>query len=132
MSVSGLEATADGIMQFEGWFNHDRGIPAMSYRNRNPGNIEQMGKKVVYPSLVDGYAALLRDLRDKFTGNNVHGLGPDSKLSDLMAIYAPAGDSNPVVAYTHFVANWITLATGKETTPDTRLGDIWTGGTLDA
>ena len=127
--ISGLEATADALMQFEGWFIHDHGVPSMSYRNRNPGNLETNGQKRVYTSLVDGYSDLLRDLKAKFTGLNSHGLGPNSKLSDLMAIYAPAGDSNPVIAYTNFVAHWITLATGKETTPDTRLGDIWTGGT---
>jgi len=62
-----LEAIADAIMEFEGWKPGSR-----SYRNRNPGNLEH-GAKVgskgcdVFPTFVEGYAALLRELTYKFS-----------------------------------------------------------------
>lgn len=123
--VNGLEATADAIMQFEGWFNHDRGTVSVAYRNRNPGNLEQSGQKLVFPSFADGYSALLRELQAKFSGHNRHGITPDSTLLELFNVYAPSSDNNQPSVYCNFVAHWVTMATGKQVIPSTRLKDIW-------
>lgn len=117
-------------MQFEGWFSHDRGVPSLAYRSRNPGNLEVGGVKRTYQSLVDGYADLLRDLRGKFTGNNSHGLGPESTMLDLFATYAPVSDSNPTVTYCYFVCGWVTIAIGKPVVPGTKLKEVWSGGNV--
>lgn len=123
--VNSLEAVADAIMQFEGWFSHQNGVPSMSYRNRNPGNLESNGQKNVYPDLVTGYAALLRELQAKFSGNNAHDIGPESTMLDLFNVYAPPSDSNPTNAYCAFVCGWVTMVLGKGVTPDTKLQDVW-------
>lgn len=126
MSVNGLEAVADAIQQFEGWKPSSR-----SYQNRNPGNLEIPGSTrdakgySIFPDYVSGYNALLRELRSKFTGANAHHIGPTSTLLDLFNIYAPPSDNNPTSVYCDFVAQWVTVATGKEVTPQTQLQDIW-------
>ncbi len=125
MTINGLEAAADAIMQFEGYFHVDRNGPSVAYRNRNPGNLETNGQKNAYSDFATGYSALLRELHDKFTGNNRHGIGPESTLLDLFNVYAPPSDRNPTNAYCGFVAHWITIVTGRTVTPQTRLKDIW-------
>ena len=123
---NGLEAVADAIMQFEGWRPGTR-----SYENRNPGNLEY-GEKVdakhydIFSSLTTGYMALLQELKAKFTGNNAHGIGPESTLLQLFNVYAPPSDNNPTNSYCEFVAEWVSKALGKPVTPQTLLKDIWT------
>lgn len=125
VTVNGLEAVADAIMSFEGWKPGTR-----SYVNRNPGNLEG-GSKVdaknydVFPSLIDGYSALLRELRDKFIGNNRHGIGPESSLLDLFNVYAPPSDNNPTNQYCAFVAHWVSMVLGTVVVSETKLKDIW-------
>ena len=119
--VPALEAVADGIMHFEGWIPGSR-----SYRNRNPGNLESgPGVYREFPSLVDGYQALLEELRSKFSGENQHGIGPDSTLLQLFNVYAPPSDNNPTNKYCSFVADYASHALGCSITPETRLRDIW-------
>lgn len=123
--MNALEAVADAIMAFEGWKPG-----STSYRNRNPGNLEG-GEKVdarnydVFPTFVEGYQALLNELTSKFSGNNRHGIGPKSTLSQLMNIYAPPSDDNPTTAYCVFVASWVTRALGRTVASTTTLEDIW-------
>lgn len=116
-----LEAFADAIQDFEGWRPG-----SMSNRNRNPGNLEHPnGEKIVYASLLDGYKALVDDLRAKFTGNNTHGLDPQSTVLNLFEVYAPSSDNNPTRRYAVFVANWATIALKREITLNTKLGEIY-------
>jgi hypothetical protein len=125
--VSGLEATADAIMSFEGWK-----VGSRSYENRNPGNLRLPGRTAdekgytIFPDLPTGYAALLRELQSKFVGNNSHGIGPSSTLLALFNIYAPPSDSNPTNAYAEFVAEWVSKVLGKPITVNSPLSDIWT------
>jgi hypothetical protein len=123
--ISGLEAVADAIMQFEGWTSHINGQPSVSYRNRNPGNLETNGQKNVYADFITGYSDLLRELRAKFTGNNRHGITPDSTLLDLFNVYASIIDSNQPNVYCGFVAQWCTMVLDKQVTANTKLRDIW-------
>jgi hypothetical protein len=125
--VSGLEAVADAIMQFEGWK-----IGSRSYENRNPGNLRLPGRTAddrgytIFPDLPTGYAALLRELQSKFSGANSHGIGPSSTVLALFNIYAPPSDDNPTNAYAAFVAQWCAKVLGKSITVDSPLSDIWT------
>ncbi len=124
-SVPPLESIADAIMSFEGWRPGSR-----SYRDRNPGNLEH-GQKTdadgydTFDTFVAGYAALLTELRSKFTGNNVHGIGPASTMQQLMNIYAPPSDDNPTTAYCQYICDWASRALGRTVVPGTLLGDIW-------
>ena len=124
--ISGLEAVADAIMQFEGWKPGTR-----SYVNRNPGNLRLQGEPAddkgysIFPSLADGYGALLRELQSKFTGNNSHGIGPASTLLALFNVYAPPTDDNPTETYAEFVAQWVGRALSKPITIQSELCNIW-------
>ena len=134
--VSGLEATADAIMWFEGapgWKPFTAtGTPVRSYTNRNPGNLRLEGRTAddrgytIFPDLPTGYAALLRELQSKFSGNNSHGIGPSSTVLELFDIYAPPSDDNPTNAYAGFVADWVGRVLGKSITVNSPLSDIWT------
>jgi hypothetical protein len=121
-----LEALADAIMQFEGWKRDSR-----SWRNRNPGNLRPYNSTAnmpvddanyrIFKSLVDGYAALRVDLQSKFNGS--HGLTRESKLIDLLKVYAPVGDANNPTAYTKFVCEWVSHILERQVFPSTTLGD---------
>ena len=124
MNLTGLEALADAIMHHEGWYPGSR-----ANLNRNPGNlrparagdvVDALGFRV-FPSLVDGYAALLADLTIKVTGHSSHGLTPDSTLNDLFDVYAPRLDKNDPNAYAVAAAQWCTQALERLCTPDTTL-----------
>jgi hypothetical protein len=123
-----LEAIADAIMHFEGWVPGSR-----SYRDRNPGNLEGPSKRALgkdgvynhYSSLIDGYQDLLDELKAKFSGNNKHGIGPDSTLLDLFNVYAPPSDNNPTNKYCEFVADFASHALGMNIEVGTVLKDIW-------
>lgn len=120
-----LEALADAFMHHEGWYPGSR-----SNRNRNPGNLRPWkdgqlkddGGYRVFSSLVEGYQALLDDLRVKLQGS--HGLKPESTLLDLLNIYAPAGDNNNPNAYALAVAQWVSVALGKPITTKTTLKEL--------
>lgn len=110
MSVPVLEAIADAIMRFEGWEPGSR-----SYRNRNPGNLRESvygtGKDadgyVIFGSVLDGYFALLVDLRDKLSGKTSTELGKYSTLLYFFQVYAPSADHNQPQRYATFVADWL-------------------------
>ena len=126
--MDGLDAMATGIMRFEGF---EPGTPA--FKNVNPGNLRtpdwaehDSGGFDVYPSFIAGFAALSKDIRDKFDGHNEHGLGPDSTLLQLMEVYAPAADGNLPMNYASFLAEWVSAALGKTITVESPLKDIWT------
>lgn len=116
-----IEAHADSIMQFEGWYLNSR-----SWRNRNPGNLR--GKPDdgdgyrVFGTLQEGWAALRVDLQAKYNGS--HGLTDQSTLLDLMAIYAPVGDNNNPGDYAHFIVARMSKILGRTITVNTTLGEI--------
>jgi hypothetical protein len=126
--MNGLECFADAIMHFEGW-----SVGNASYRNRNPGNLRSASTATgqdsrgfaVFPSLVDGYKALLADLAAKFTGHTRTGLGPSSTILEFFRVYAPAADSNYPEKYADFVAHWLTVALQRPIPSSTKLEEIW-------
>lgn len=107
MSVPLLEAIADAIYAYEG-----NRPPSRAYMNRNPGNLRTWGSLeehdaehfCVFPTFLDGYSALLDDLRDKVTGKTITGLSSRSTLAQLISVWAPAGDGNDPDSYAEFVA----------------------------
>lgn len=124
--VNPLEALADAIMAFEGWSAGSR-----SNRHRNPGNLRpvlpsqaQADGYRVFPSLIMGYGALLKDLEIKFDGQSRTGIGPQSTLGELMAVWAPASDGNAPGQYARFVAKWLAVALDRPITPETTLAEI--------
>ena len=124
MAVTGLEAIADAVMHHEGWYPR-----SISNECRNPGNLRDSPMQcgldprgyAVFESLLDGYSGLLADLRSKVTGNNRHGLTPDSTLNDLFDVYAPRADKNDPNAYAEDVAHWCGLVLNKPCTVNSTL-----------
>lgn len=116
-----IEAVADAITKFEGWAPGNK-----SYQQRNPGNLrDTYGNYRTFQTFVEGYSALLFDLRAKFTGHTKTGLGPDSTVNQLMHVYAPPSDNNPTEAYVAFVCNWVSKALGASVAPETKLSEVW-------
>jgi hypothetical protein len=128
LMVDALEAMADAHQHIEGWAPTTR-----SYRNRNPGNLRPTDPAQPrdaenyrkFATVVEGYEALIGDVRAKFTGHNAHSIGPQSSLLEYASIYAPAGDHNAPVAYARQLAGWLTFALLRTITPATLLGEIW-------
>lgn len=119
--MQGLDALCCAIM----WREGEPGFrpPARSFRNNNPGNVRNPAwprKDAdgfdVYPTVVQGYEALWDDVADKCTGDNSHGLTPESTLADFFKVYAPAEDANDPASYAQFAAAWCALAIGKQIT----------------
>lgn len=136
MPITGLEALADAIMNHEGWTPG-----SVSNRNRNPGNLtssplarekDAAGRFCVFPSLRDGYTALLFELRMKVTGHNEHHIGPDSTLDQLFDVYAPRADHNDPNAYAVAVAEWCMRALNRTCTHTSTLryvcAELFSGG----
>lgn len=99
----------------------------LAERNNNPGNLRFIGQKgavkgdsgfAKFESYDDGFNAMINDLKAKQTGRTKTGLGPNSTLSDLINVYAPAADKNNPVAYSNTVAKLMGV------TPDTKIGDL--------
>ena len=127
--VTALEALADAIQQFEGWKPG-----SVSYRNRNPGNLRARAARpctldergyCVFDNFLDGYSSLISDLRFKLSGKHP-GLTPDSTIQDLMNVYAPSSDYNDPENYARFIGTWMSNATGRTYTPETKLSQIAT------
>lgn len=122
-----IEAVADAIMHYEGW-----AAGSVSNRNRNPGNLQKSlltnsydpAGFCVFQDLPTGYHALVHDLELKFSGQNPHGLSPESTLLDLFTVYAPSADHNQPAKYADFVAQWISHALHKSFSMHSKLGAI--------
>lgn len=83
-----LEALADAIASLNDWSNPG----SDAYRLRNPGLLraykerhiaDEQGLRV-FPSIVDGYRALLFDLKYKCSGENSWGIKKNSVIRDLL------------------------------------------------
>lgn len=126
--MTGLEAFADAIMHEEGWAPGSR-----AHRNRNPGNLrpyavgqaKDADNYRIFPSLADGWNALLVQLSEYFTGANKHGIGPESTIFELMSKYAPSADSNDPLRYANSICSYLYEIDHITRTPATLLGAIW-------
>ena len=126
-------------MEYEGWhppgFHADYPKGTLSWRNRNPGNLrpsspghapnqhDRHGYRV-FPSLLNGYFALINDLTTKFAGFSKTGITPESTLLEFFEKYAPAADHNEPTKYARTVANSLAIALGRPITIETRLWEI--------
>lgn len=73
--------------------------------NNNPGNLRALsGEFQMYCSPAAGFAAMINDIEHKIMGFTVTGLTPSSTLAQLIAVYAPQSDGNPVPAYIQYVS----------------------------
>lgn len=102
MIVSRLEALADAIMKYSGYGDPE----SDNYRFRNPGSLRGFtdkhltapdGKRV-FKSFLDGYQALLFDLKVKCTGKSNTRLTQESSLTDLMTVYGQPATSAKYIA----------------------------------
>lgn len=132
--IDPIEALADCIMQFEGWKppgSVTGGVKgSTSWRNRNPGNLRSSSLQTgvddkgyaIFDSLTIGWGALIRDLQSKFNGS--HNLTPQSTLTNLFDIYAPALDQNDPQQYSRTIALWLSKIYNAQVTADWKLEDI--------
>jgi hypothetical protein len=92
----------------------------LAQTNNNPGNIRTAsGQFAVYTTPQQGWQALENDIQAKISGNNAHGLGPNSTLQDFFNVYAPTGDgNNNPSSYAAAVAKQLGVA------PTTKLGTL--------
>lgn len=128
MSVPVLEAIADAMMRFEGWYPTSR-----SNRNRNPGNLrsgtgmigKDAGGYAIFASLLAGYSALLDDMWHKVTGRNEHGLNLDSTIMQMLEVYAPVEDGNNPRVYAGSVAKDVGLVFAAGVGPGTTFRQIY-------
>jgi hypothetical protein len=92
----------------------------LAQQNNNPGNIRTAsGQFAVYTTPQAGWQALENDIQAKISGNNSHGLGPNSTLQDFFNVYAPTGDgNNNPSSYAQAVAKQLGV------TPTTKLGSL--------
>lgn len=132
--IDPIEALADCIMRFEGWLPPGSMNPkgSVSWRNRNPGNLRPYSKDQpvdesnyrMFQNLDVGWTILRIDLQTKIEGKSIHNLTPDSTLTDLFNIYAPAKDKNNPWQYSNQVAQWLSKIYNTQVTPTTKLSEI--------
>src|SRR5579864_4683452 len=77
--------------------------------NNNPGDLTNpsTGQFMVYSTPQQGWDALVSDIQAKISGNNAHGLTPNSTLQDFANVYDPASanSSNNPAKYAQDLAN---------------------------
>jgi hypothetical protein len=107
-----IEALADAIS----YYNQSHDLDSPAYKNRNPGNLKAFsfrhirdddGRRV-FNSLLDGYQALLFDIRIKAQGKSHAKLG-DGTISSLMKAYGHDG-----IAVGAYIAKRVRKALGDE------------------
>jgi hypothetical protein len=108
-----LERLAMAMIEHEGWIppsgaNFKEG--SRSFRNHNPGNLRsspfQFTTKdgfAVFKTDIEGWNAMIWDLKQKATGNTSTGLNGESTLFDLIHVWAPAEDNNNPVSYLNHI-----------------------------
>lgn len=95
MILNRLEALADAISSYN--VAHDPTSPA--YQNRNPGLLKAISLKHardehghrLFNAFIDGYQALLYDLRLKASGASFAKLPDNATINDLMRAYGHNG-----------------------------------------
>jgi hypothetical protein len=123
--MTGQDAMFDAMQHVEGTAPNDR-----SRLNRNPLNLRassiphtfDSGGLCVFPDIIEGTRAGMLEIACKVTGNNSHGITPDSTLDQLFDVYAPRGDGdNDPNRYALAVAAWCSKALGREISHATAL-----------
>lgn len=119
--ITRIEALADALAYYHKSHEPD----SQAYQNRNPGNLraisfkhprDEKGQRV-FNSVLDGYQALLFDLKIKCSGQSrAYKFATESTLETLLAAY---GQPKPAAKY---VAKQITKALNFEVRLDTPLG----------
>jgi hypothetical protein len=106
-----LDRFCEAIMAYEGWRPGSR-----SYRNCNPGNLRWSPLAVgtdegyaVFATFADGWAALVRDVTIKASGQSKTGLLPSATLAEFFRVYAPTLDANHPEDYARYVIARATL-----------------------
>lgn len=120
MILNRLEALADAIAAYN--LAHDPATPA--YQNRNPGLLKAISLKHsrdevghrLFNAFIDGYQALLYDLRLKASGQSFAKLPPAATINDLMRSYGHAG-----ALVGQRIAKYVTKALGIEVRATTEL-----------
>ena len=120
MILNKLEVLADAIA-----YNNKAHEPeSPAYQNRNPGNLlafsfkhprDEQGRRI-FSSLLDGYQALLFDLRIKCQGKSRANIPDTANLTDLMKSYGHEG-----VLAGRYIAKRIRKAISVEVTESTPL-----------
>jgi len=119
--ITRIEALADALAYYHKSHEPD----TIAYRNRNPGNLKAISFKNakdaeglrVFNSVLDGYQALLFDLRIKCSGKSrAYRFDENPTVESLMLAY---GQGKPAAKY---VAKQITKALNFEVRLDTPLG----------
>ena len=89
-------------------------------QNNNPGDLRDTstGGFRQFPTVLDGYSALVNDIRAKQTGATSTGLTGTSDLTKFASVYAPASDNNDPTSYANNLASKIGVA------PNTPIGQI--------
>lgn len=114
-----LEALADSLAFYFRSFDAE----SLAYRYRNPGLLPAFALKHprsveghrIFNSYIDGYQALLFDLRIKCSGNGKSKLTPQSTLTDLII---SLGHTKAAAKY---IAKFLTKAIGEDIPVDVQL-----------
>jgi hypothetical protein len=103
-----IEAWANAIKEFEGWF-----VGSRSYRNNSPGNFKYVGQYkaigqdkdgfAIFPSYEAGWTHLCTILGNCATGKSKV-YSPEMTLLEFFKKYAPSEDHNSPLNYSSFVA----------------------------
>lgn len=130
---SNIEALASAIQNYEGWSAPGVNLPrgSTAYRNRNPGNLKNVGQAgaigtdskgfAIFSSYDAGRQALLRDISAKLARE------PNHTIFSFITAYEGGDPANPAgndVAYANGVARWLSEATGKTITSNTKINAI--------
>lgn len=120
MILNRLESLADSISAY----NNAHEPTSAAYQNRNPGLLKAISLKHsrdehghrLFNAFIDGYQALLYDLRLKASGQSFAKLPANATINDLMRSY---GHSGALVGQR--IAKYITKALGVEVRATTEL-----------
>lgn len=104
-----VERLAYAIAEIEGWLSptESKSIGgSRSYRNHNPGNlrgspfaVQVLDGYAFFKTDIDGFNALMWDIRQKARGNTSTNLTGESTLSDFCRVWAPINDGNNPESY---------------------------------
>lgn len=119
--ITRIEALADALA----YYHRSHEPDSQAYKNRNPGNLKAISFKNakdenglrVFNSILDGYQALLFDLRIKCSGRSrAYKFGDNPTIESLLLAY---GQGKPAAKY---IAKQITKSLNLEIKLDTPLG----------
>lgn len=120
MILNRLESLADAIASY----NNAHEPTSAAYQNRNPGLLKAISLKHsrdeaghrLFNAFIDGYQALLYDLRLKASGQSFAKLPANATINDLMRSYGHVG-----ALVGQRIAKYVTKALGVEVRATTEL-----------